>query len=940
MEASYKSLEKSLGGSPKYISPSSQVDNHVMTAIENKIRAHAYHLKLRMTDLFEDYDKLRSGFMTATQFRRCVNSAYNRCIAAPFSDKEFELIVKHYTVNGDGLVKWTAFVESIDKVFAPKILTARPSLTALDVAQSTTHIDESDQSAFNDLIEKIKSYVKHHGSDVKSWFRDFDKYHNGIVTYNQFKRGIPPNLLSGRDEERLMRQYGEKTRGTINYFKFNTDVTRKSIPRSANIKTKHFADVPPSEDSDIPLGTEYLLISSSNYEPGQLNISAIQEKIKKQVYKERIRVNEFFRDWDHHNCGLVSEFQFRSVLPLLNLRLDQKEINIIVRFYQIKDGRIKYRDFCNAINSVFTIDHLEKMPTLQVSLPPKEFLVQGTNPLSFEDELKCQDIIARLSKLMSEKRLIMAPFFKDFDKNLGNLGRVTRSHFARLMSTFRIPLTDDEMHVIFKKFADKNQGKVNYMEFIRAIDAETYSSTSPSRLNSADSTSVSESLSSPTWESVLSNIRHFVSTRRVRVAEFFKNFDKLRTYSISEREFCRGVFTIGYPITPQEYKALASHYQDENKQGCCKWRQFQQDIEAGQHDPLHNTALAYKAGLSLTPEESELLNKTMHSIQGFLASRQTSVKSFFKDFDKLCTGHVSKSQFRQCLTYLQCNLTEKEFEVICKNWVKLDVAQPHRDYVKDKSDRICYISFLEELEKGIQAISHSLHSSLSDSTKSWSQSGSRRSLSDVEARNLLLHIKTKCKRERIRVIDFMQDFDHLRHGMITKNEFYRALKVIFIDLTEAELNALERLFINEKDPRYVNYVAFSDTIESAFTKKGLEKNPLALPEVFSIIADGVNINAVITLDSQEESIYFKSMDRMAEKIKQKRIEYLPYFEDFDFVREGTITKNQFRSVLNTVCLDVGEYEIDILSRKFATPTDRVYYRTFATLLQGFIDAKH
>lgn len=896
--------------------------NPVISNVESKIRAHFYYNSIRMVDLFEDFDKLRSGYMTIPQFRRCLNTAYGRTISPPFTDSEFNLIANHYCKRGDGMVKWTDFVESISQGYVSK--KTEPSNTASD--------PEIVSEPFKALIDKIKNYVKHHGSDIKSWFRDFDKHHNGVVTYNQFKRGIPPHFLTLKEQDLLINQYGDPSRGVANYFIFNSDVTRQVGPFSVAPK---LVDVPPSEDSDIPIGTESLLLSANNYLPVKLNLNDIEEKLKKQVYKERIRLLEFFKDWDRHNCGLISENQFRSVLlPLLHLNLELKEIDMIVAHYQIKDKRIRYRDFCDSINSVFTINNLEKMPTLQVKAPPLDFLVQVTNKLSSQDESQCQALISRLSKIMSERRLIMAPFFKDFDKNLGNMGTVTRSHFSRIMSTFRIDLSDTEMHLVFKKFEDKKQGKVNYMEFIKAIDSETYinnknkPATPVSRSQTADSES--QSVCQVTWESTLSNIRQYVLTRRVRVAEFFKNFDKLRTYSIPEREFCRGVNTIGYPITTQEYDTLAIHYADHLKKGCCKWREFQQDVEAGDHDVYRSTVNAFKSGLPLTPQETELLEKTMDSIRGYIVSRQTSIKPFFKDFDKLCSGHVSKSQFRQCLTYLQCDVSEKEFEVICKNWVKLDGSQPHRDFIKDKSDRICYIPFLESLSKGTDSADVSINPKVHGKSR-------QRPLTDSETQNLLLRVKIKCKRERIRVIDFMQDFDHLRHGSITKNEFYRAVKVLFPELTEVELNALERLFENEKDDRYVNYIKFSDKMEESFTKKGLEKNPTAVPSVFNLVADAVNRDAVKKLNENDEIVYVKVMNRLAKKIKQKRIDYLSYFEDFDFVREGTITKNQFRAVLNIVRLDVEEYEIDVISRKF-DHFDRIFYRTFSSLLQEFIDA--
>jgi hypothetical protein len=83
------------------------------------------------------------------------------------------------------------------------------------------------ESVLHEVIERCRQYVKHHGSDVKSWFTDFDKHNNGYVTYNQFRRGIPQNLMSQEEEDLLLGQYGDEVTGTVNYFKMNTDVNRK-----------------------------------------------------------------------------------------------------------------------------------------------------------------------------------------------------------------------------------------------------------------------------------------------------------------------------------------------------------------------------------------------------------------------------------------------------------------------------------------------------------------------------------------------------------------------------------------------------------------------------------------------------------------------------------------------------------------------------------------
>ena len=85
-------------------------------------------------------------------------------------------------------------------------------------------------------------------------------------------------------------------------------------------------------------------------------------------------------------------------------------------------------------------------------------------------------------------------------------------------------------------------------------------------------------------------------------------------------------------------------------------------------------------------------------------------------------------------------MTESEFNVICKNWIKLTIDEPHRDFLKDKSDRICYISFLDQLEKGVQEASgvSSLSASLNVSKQVV-----RRVLTLDEGKDLLQKIKIK-----------------------------------------------------------------------------------------------------------------------------------------------------------------------------------------------------
>jgi hypothetical protein len=157
------------------------------------------------------------------------------------------------------------------------------------------------------------------------------------------------------------------------------------------------------------------------------------------------------------------------------------EIGVLLKKYLTEDGRVNYWDFCTSIESVFTTKHLERDPLKEVRRPSREFLHQGCNILSPQEEVQCAVVLSRLQKIMKERRLLLAPFFKDFDrvrnatnqKSLGNMGRVTRSHFSRLLHVTGLILSDEDLHILFKKFEDQMEGRINYMEFIRQIDPES-----------------------------------------------------------------------------------------------------------------------------------------------------------------------------------------------------------------------------------------------------------------------------------------------------------------------------------------------------------------------------------------------------------------------------------------------------------------------------------
>lgn len=130
----------------------------------------------------------------------------------------------------------------------------------------------------------------------------------------------------------------------------------------------------------------------------------------------------------------------------------------------------------------------------------------------------------------------------------------------------------------------------------------------------------------------------------------------------------------------------------------------------------------------------------------------------------------------------------------------------------------------------------------------------------------------------------------------------------------------------------VRYVDFSDEVESVFTKKGLEKAPTQEPEKFDVYSNGWETDTFITnLSPEDQPILKNVMNRLQKRVQERRIDALTYMEDYDFVKEGTITNNQFRSVLNQMNLGVSDKEFSVMTQFFATnhSMTRVNYRKLA-----------
>jgi hypothetical protein len=80
-------------------------------------------------------------------------------------------------------------------------------------------------------------------------------------------------------------------------------------------------------------------------------------------------------------------------------------------------------------------------------------------------------------------------------------------------------------------------------------------------------------------EDVLARIRTFCKQQRTRVAEFFRDFDKLRSGFITEAQFRIGLNMAKIVLSGQEFEQLVTHYRAPKEGRHVKWREFSDAVD-------------------------------------------------------------------------------------------------------------------------------------------------------------------------------------------------------------------------------------------------------------------------------------------------------------------------------------------------------------------------
>ncbi|KAG2385626.1 hypothetical protein C9374_003441 [Naegleria lovaniensis] len=901
--------------------------NSEMTPVEalmDTIRSLCFQKRVRINEFFIDFDKLRSGFVSLQQFRRCLSM-----FGMELRDEDFDHLVAVYLDPKLNKVNYAKFSNDVDQVFTLKNMEKNPKIEALKaeaLLQSQKSIPELTED-LNTLYEKLRWESKTQGHIIKNYFKDFDPLNHGTVTRSQFLQCLPFRNLNGDELHMILDRYTDE-KMQVNYLRFHEEVENDTYLE--HIEQPTFQREPISYEE---------------------NVEEIEKEIKKALIKHRIKLDETFRDYDRLRTGFITKPQFIAALGSVKLHkmaLNADQLEAVAEKYRVEDKhsetRVSYQEFLNNMNSVFNDKGLEKFPTKKF-VNQNQILTHKRKSLSEEKEHQCSLLLDKIRDTVKTKRILLKPIFQDFDKTKKGTyatDHVTFSRFERVLHMVGIHLTSEEYAVLEEKYDDLGKGlDVNYKMFLEDVDEILEGSNIPYKNLDISSKGLSTTQLENTQKSfqdIMEDISFKALVHRVRLEEFMRDMDPLRSFEITQKQFRSALSMGGIQLTDSEFNLLCAEFMSPTKKDYVLYRSFcdqvdsvitEKNLEKQPTRDLTSTKVFAEASLTkrgpqkiaissfTKTEDVELLLSKLHDA---VQTRGIALKLTFEDFDKFKRGKITKSQFTQGLDKLFKFLSEEDFKLL------------QEAYFEPLSGYVNYFKFIEDVDKNerVDGLTKSVYAQEleAEMSKNFVSPKNSKEL-PLEISNLMNRVKSVVVKNRIRLKEFFTDFDKLRHGYVTRAKFRTALNMAKLELKEQEIQILEEYFKLDSYQNCISYTALCDELDRAFTISNLEKCPKSKIEKFEPRHSYPLKAAIpeISNDVDENELqYILTKVAMKAAVMQQLLSH--YFQDYDRLRKQRVTKSQFASIIDFLKFNLTGKQYDILQRKYEDERGDVDYYTF------------
>ncbi|TMW67968.1 hypothetical protein Poli38472_007640 [Pythium oligandrum] len=941
--------------------------SHEFRSLKAKIRVLCKQRRIRLEEFMKTFDIHHVKKIKVEQFKRALDVS-----GLQLTSEEMNLIVAKYRLKDEPLfVDYRRFCDLIDKAFTVKGLEGKPDLclsihNELPAQKKFAIVPLSDmeEQVLTQAKAKLATAVRNKGIVLKDVFHGFDRSNAGKVTKSQFVRDLLDIVvLSSAEVEALVKAYGNEL--DVNYRVLHYDIA----PNSGNIS-------PGRNSPDRPRRFTAPASMSSELDA----VQELEASLSELTMRDRIRTKNFFTDFDPLRTGKCTEAQFKRCVKLCYSSVTEAELDLLVKKYLIRDlvaNKVDYIRFCNHVegkSNRFSSQDINSDDTLAsfAGLTPAADLkcsreVRGN--LSDAEVATFQAMMQRLSSYCSQRRLLLKPAFQDFDR--GRREHITVDQFFRVMTMLKLTIASEaERKALLKHFSSSHGDRfVNYVTFCYDIDHWEENNNRPSSSGGRSSGIASEILSptriqSDTFETTAAStqvrsvpmlmryIKQTVKRDRIRLEEYYRDFDKLRHGKITAAQFAAGLGAGGLLLTKEEVGLLGEDYALEDVDSIgnhlVAWKKFVEDVESVftvkglERMPNHDLTDLQTKGeqfggakqdKDLTSMEEHKVTQAIVTMKKAIDRQRLEFKAAFEDFDRSKQGFISATKFDRVLSMFQLLP-----EAVTARLIVIKFREQTSMGNSMTLSSICdvnYRAFLNALDlvgkvlangddttslilpgsvayrQGVYASGLMQHDGMRRQTR-----GDKAGVADVH--QVVRELRRQLDAKRIRMKEFIAEGDKLRSGEVTVAKFHTALNRSGCVLDAVDVNTVTEHFRSAKNSDKIDWRAFLEALDrSNDAYEGCSPEQV---EVSSVDVPNTKVSGILT--------------KLRSEVNSRRLHMKPYFQDYDHNRVCRVTKFQFAAVLDMMKLNLTPQEIALLQQQFVvhatgrkTTTD-VNYVTF------------
>mmetsp|Transcript_107119 Transcript_107119/g.130681 ORF Transcript_107119/g.130681 Transcript_107119/m.130681 type:complete len:490 (-) Transcript_107119:110-1579(-) len=417
-------------------------------------------------------------------------------------------------------------------------------------------------------------------------------------------------------------------------------------------------------------------------------VSELVSRIQVFCYPRRIRVKEFFNDFDPLRHGRCTIINFARALDTLGMQgLTDEEVDVLAEHFTEHGPHVappqvvNYVKFCEAIDRVF----IEGSPDEHLmSCSPSSTQLMSFKPGDLAEEEKFMHVLHRLASLCKARGVLFKQVFFDVDRApvasparqspfMG--GKVTREQFIRRFP-FKKEFPPEDVELLAKNYMT-NKGDVHFMAMHNDI-SEVTSHEPPDFPRSDLVMKPDDSTWSQSRYTVVDKLRSKVVEGRIRIKEYFQDFDPLRKgyCAASQVKTVLTILNLSKIVTREDYEQLINTYAREDGMFC--YGDFCADVNKAfatpnlEKDPLAQTSMpdststmaARRNKVCLSAERLCQWEWLESKIRSKVQKRRVNLLPSFKDMDRSNCGHITKNQFFRVMQSMGFDLSEDDVQLL------------------------------------------------------------------------------------------------------------------------------------------------------------------------------------------------------------------------------------------------------------------------------------